>query len=275
MNLSDQLGYRYQDIFKTIADNCLHISFHVAIMQDHTNSHSRFPETRWTLLGRVGSDSDDETERTAALSDICAIYWPPIYAYIRSQGKSSHDAEDLTQEFLYQFVQGEQFSRADQNKGRLRSYLLAAVKNFLITEHRKASRQKRGSGVLPLSLDVGQGESRCLQIASSSDCEPDHIFDRQWATTLMSHVMDQLKSRYHKRDQAELFTKLSQYLRVEPRGESLQKLASELGQTDGALRVALHRLRQRFKTILHNEVRVTLAPGDDFEEEMRHLRSVI
>ena len=232
----------------------------------------KFPETRWSLVKRIGGSDDPNREK--ALEEICTIYWPPVYAFLRASGETAHDAEDLTQAFFADFLSRDSFRSADPAKGRLRTYLLSCLKNFLIDEHRKSVRLKRGGGLRPLSLDSGEGEARCLNLATDTS-NIDLIFDRQWAITLIENVMLRLRDRYQGPGKAAFYSSLNPYLRVDPDPGTLRSLAAEVDRPEGTIRVALHRLRRRFRDLLEEEVRATLAPGDDFEEEMRFLRSVI
>lgn len=241
-------------------------------MEEDPHDRSRFPETNWDLVKRAAGI--DEKCCSVALSDLCSLYWPPIYAYIRSQGATAHDAEDLTQDFFSDFISKSFLVRADPDKGRLRSYLLKSVKHFLISEHRKGGRQKRGGGVKPLSLDVGEGEAHFYQIAAD-DPDPDRLYDRLWAATLMEQVMRRLRDRYQAKGTVETFDRMCRYIHNEPVNHDLRNLAAESSQSEATVRVALHRLRQRFKIILHEEVRATLGTGENLEEELHYLRSVV
>ncbi len=241
-------------------------------MEEDPHRRSRFPETNWALVERAAGT--DENDRSVALSDLCSLYWPPIYAYIRSQGAAPHDAEDLTQDFFSDFICNSPLARADPDKGRLRSYLLKSVKHFLISEHRKGVRQKRGGGVKPLSLDAGEGEARCHQIAAD-DPDPDRVYDRLWAATLMEQVMRRLRDRYEAKGNLKAFDRMCRYIRNEPVDNDLRNLAADFSQSEATVRVALHRLRQRFKAILREEVSATLGIGENLEEELRYLRSVV
>jgi len=240
---------------------------------DEKDSRFRpFPTTRWSLILKVAGG--DEEDREDALAEICGLYWPPIYAYIRNQGRAPHDAEDLTQEFFARFLDQDHFARPESERGRLRSYLLSSVRHFLANEHRKETRQKRGGSVQHLSIDAAEGETRYHFLIDSENLSPDQIFDRQWAACLLESVLRKLDRQYRESGQAELFTRLNPYIRSDIAPPAQSEVAVELGMSNGALRVAIHRLRQRYRKLLLEELLATVESEGDLAEEMEHLKAV-
>jgi RNA polymerase sigma-70 factor (ECF subfamily) len=237
---------------------------------DPANSRYRpFPETRWSLVMRAGKD--DETVRGQALTDLCTLYWPPVYAYIRSRGHAPHDAEDLTQGFFAKVLERNDFSRTDASRGKLRSYLLGAVKHYLSSERRDASRLKRGGGALHFSIDAAAGESRCLFVEPTDELTPDRIFDRLWATTLLEGVVLSLEASYRESGKEEAFAVLRPFISGGGEAGARAKAARSLGLSENALRVAIHRLRQRYAKALKETIADTLAEGEDVEAELAQL----
>lgn len=234
--------------------------------------HHPFPSTRWTLIARISGG--DPAEREAALAEVCALYWPPVYAFIRSQGHPPHDAEDLTQGFFATFLKRDHFSGRTRESGRLRSYVLSSVKHFLVSEARMAKRQKRGGGSRPLSLDAGEGEARCQTVEATDLRSPDLLFERQWAATLLENALLRLQENYRAKGKEPLFARLRPFLRTDEAPSPPCEIAAELGLSAAALRIALHRLRLKYQQCLLEEVTATLEEGEDPEEEVRYLRSL-
>lgn len=241
-------------------------------MPDGNTRSKPFPTTRWNLISRVSGTDPGDRER--ALEEICGLYQPPVRAYIRNFGYSLHDADDLTQGFFAEFLRGDHFSRPDPARGSLRGYLRMAVKRFLASEHRRAGRQKRGGHFTMVSMDADPG----LMLNRIDDLEslptPDLAYERQWATTLLQNVLDRLESHYRENGQETLYARLSPFVRTDAEAPAQRELAEALGLSEGTLRVAVHRLRQRYRKILLDEIAATLEPGADVEAELKYLRSL-
>ena len=231
-----------------------------------------FPTTQWSLIVRAAAA--DSAEREAALAEICTRYWPPVYAFIRSRGQSPHDAEDLTQSFFEQLLRREDFAKMDAAHGRLRSYLLTAAKHFLASAQRRERTLKRGGAAVLRSLDVTEAEALCLIPEPADQVTPERIFERQWALTLMEAVVRELEARYTEKGQAALFAVLKPALLATEEYRPDAGVAEGLGLTVTALRVKLHRLRQRYAETLRKAVGATLGTEEDVEEEIRHLMTV-
>lgn len=233
---------------------------------------SRFPTTRWTLIRRIAEGSP--SEREAAWEEVCVLYWPPVYGYLRSCGVDAHEAEDLTQGLFAQLLKGEFIARMEQARGRLRSYLLAAAKNYRSGSLRRDSRAKRGGSSPAISIDPAKLEAFVPWIEGAAQAPPDLAFERLWAATVLEAAYAKLEQRYRERGREALFDALAPAIRTDG-GELNQKAAAErLGMDEGALRVALHRLRRSYGEALRMTVAETLAPGEDVEEELRRLRAV-
>lgn len=205
----------------------------------------------------------DEDAKREAMQEICQDYWPPVYAFIRRQGKSEPDAQDLTQEFFHRIIRRNWIAKADPAKGRLRNYLFTSLVNFLRDAHRASMADKRGQGVPMLSLTDAEG---LYHREAVDHLSPDRLFQRRWAMHLVDKAMEATSMEYGRRGQAALFEALQGRL-MEPDDAGLQatELAAQLGMTHGALRVALHRLRRRFRELLIAEVGQTIVSRDPAE----------
>ncbi|MCB1089184.1 MAG: sigma-70 family RNA polymerase sigma factor [Verrucomicrobiae bacterium] len=243
-----------------------------ASMEPGDSRYRPFPETRWSLVIRV--NEKENPDRLQLLSDLCQIYWPPVYAFIRSRNYSPHDAEDLTQGFFEQFLRLDGLSSTDPTRGKLRSFILASVRNFLSTEVRHASRQKRGGGVVHVSIDATAGESRCLQASLTDHLSPEKIFDRQWAITLLETAIERVSAEYQARGKEVVFHRLKSFISSSNPPTDSHKIAQDLGMSETALRVAIHRLRQRYAKALKETVRDTIDESEDVDAELKYLMSV-
>lgn len=213
----------------------------------------------------------DPVEREQALAEICALYWRPVYAFVRSRGYPPHDAEDLTQGLFARLLEHNDFAKVDSAQGRLRSYLLTAAQHFLITEHRRGQSLKRGGGAVLLSLDAEKAEVECLIPEPADEMTPERVFDRQWALTVMESVVRDLEARYAEKGQAELFAALKPCLLTTVESSRAAETARHLGLTEQAVGIKRHRLRQRYAEMLRKTVRATLGTRGDVEAEIRHL----
>jgi len=228
----------------------------------------QFQPTSWSLIARATSAEDPGA--LSALNRLCSMYWYPVYAYIRREGKQPEEAEDLTQEFFATLLQKRWLQAADRERGRFRSFLLASLRHFLLNEHDRAHRLKRGGGYTFISL-----ESAELQFAQEPmDPRPlDKQFDRQWAVALLDRVVGRLSAEFESTGRSGLFEELKPSLI----GESINyaQVAAGLGISEGALRVAVHRFRQRYRELLRSEVAQTVQAESEVDGEVRHLFSVM
>ena len=241
-------------------------------MNSNLQASGAFPHTRWSIV--VAARGSPSPESAAALETICRIYWYPLYAYLRRCGKSSHDAQDLTQEFFRQFLEKRWLDLADPEKGRLRTFLIVALKRFTITEWRRASTQRRGWGQFHLQMDTAFAESR-YAADSNTELPPDEAFDYQWALALHDATVERLRTEFDAAGKCDEFDKLKDSL-MAARGEiNYAVVAARLNVSEGAVRVAVHRLRKRFRQIYREAISDTLLNGQDVETEVRHLAQIL
>jgi len=227
-----------------------------------------FATTRWTVVLTAGGS--DTTRARNALGELCQAYWHPLYYYARRRGYSVEDAEDLTQGFFARFLQRNYLEGLSSEKGRFRAFLLAALKHFLANEHDRVGRQKRGGGVAPLSLDWQDADAR-YQIDPADHLSPDKLYDRAWATTLLEQVIARLRQECASEGKGQLFEQLKPFLTMGKSDIPYAQAAASLGLNEGAARVAVHRLRKRYRELLRQEIAQTLSEPGDMEEELRAL----
>lgn len=215
----------------------------------------------------------DETS-SAALAELAQAYWYPIYAYIRRRTPDIHAAQDLTQSFFQRLLEKNTIAAADQERGRFRAFLLTACKRFLVNELEKAHAVKRGGGVPHLSLDFDLGESKYGTQAVDT-LTPDRLFEQQWAITLLARVLERLEQEMETKGKGEQFVHLKRLLSGSGRSNAISSVARELGQTEGAVKVAAHRLRQRYRELLREEIAQTVASPGEVDDEIRSLFAVL
>lgn len=233
-----------------------------------TRDAAGFFSTRWSLVVTAGDQADANAR--AALETLCTLYWPPLYAYIRRQGFEAATAEDLTQGFLVLLLERGDLARVSPERGRFRSFLLTAVKHFLINERERDQALKRGGGQRRWSLDFPSTESR-LSLQPAEDVTPESLFERQWALTLLDRVRQLLQNEYISTGRHSLYARLEGMLTGAGLEEKYSSVAVELGMSVGAVKVAAHRLRQRFGEILRQEIAQTVASPDEIDAEIRDL----
>ena len=205
-----------------------------------------------------------------ALEELCRAYWFPLYAYVRRRGHSKPDAEDLVQEFFARFLEKNYLAGLNAERGRFRAFLLASLKHFLANEWDKSQAQKRGGGAVNLSLDWQTADTK-FQVAATHEPSPDQAFDREWALALLGKVIERLQKECAADGKAKLFEQLKIFL-MAGKGESAQgDVAQTLGMEEGAVRVAVHRLRKRYRVLLRDEIAQTLTDESQVDEEMRAL----
>ena len=217
--------------------------------------------------GRGGS-----TRAGPALARLCQTYWYPLYACARRRGYRAHDAQDLTQEFFARLLDGRLLARADPGRGRFRSYLLASMHHFLANEWEKARAGKRGGGHLALSLDMALAAAeKRYDLEPVDDATPDKAFDKQWALRLLEAVLTRLEQEYEREGKAALFARLKKSLTGARESQPYAELAAGMGQSEGAIKVAVHRLRRRYRELIREEIAQTVAAPEEVDSEMRHL----
>ena len=237
------------------------------------NGPRDFATTHWSLVLAAKADEASETRARTALEELCRAYWYPLYAFVRYRGYSSEDAEDLTQAFLARIVEQGGFTSADPKLGRFRSYLLGAMKHFLANEWHRAQTQKRGGEARFIEWDMLDPEARYAAAAKpSEDLEP--LFDRDWALETVDGALRTLRDEMGKAGKGEQFDVLKGSLTGEetlPRDE----IAARLEMSEGAVKVAVHRLRQRYRNLLRNAIAATVGDAADLEDEMRYLANIL
>ena len=223
-----------------------------------------FATTHWSAVLSAGRC--DTTRARDALAALCKTYWPALHAYVRRRGFSPHDAEDLTQEFFARLLEHNWIARADARKGRFRSFLLTALKRFLAGEWDKARAQKRGGGraALPLDSDV-----------AGSGAPADQVYDRQWALALLERTMARLRAEYAQAGKAREFGRLKSFLTTDRKEISYTAAAAAAGLSEGAARVAVHRLRKRYRELFREEIARTVTEPGEVDAELRHLIAVL
>ena len=223
-------------------------------MPTSTAPHS-FQTTRWSVVSRA-LGSDDSAARHA-LAALCEAYWYPLYAYFRRSGKSSHDSEDLTQGFFARLLSKEILAKADPDKGRLRSFLLACANNYLADERDRAMAQKRGAALL-VSFDPAQAEER-YALEPADSVTPDRLYQRRWALTVLDFSLQLLEEEYTAKDQAALFAELRPFLGFGPDPDKrYEAISATLGMPLGTLKNKVFRLRERWRELLFEQVALTL-----------------
>ena len=232
----------------------------------------RLAQTRWSVVLAV-SASDPERSR-AALETLCEAYWYPVYAFVRRAGHSSEDARDLTQEFFARVLEKGYLRAARPERGRFRSFLLTSVRHFLSNERDRRNARKRNPGkpVLPLEFDDGE---RRYQIEPADDSTPDRIYERRWATAVLEVAMRRFDGVQARLGREATFRRLRDAVFGDGDGARYEDLAAELGMTEGALRVAVHRLRRQFGAVLREVVAETVERDEAVEEELRYLLEIV
>lgn len=230
-----------------------------------------FQTTHWSVVLAAGWDSSAHAR--AALEQLCRAYWFPLYAYVRRQGHSEHDAQDLTQAFFARFLEKQHVRLADRERGRFRSFLLTSLKHFLVNEWEKGRTAKRGAGESSLSLDTRDAEGRYLA-EPSDEMTPDRVYEKRWAVALVESVLARLRTEYDSTDRLTLFDALKGHVWGDE-NEGYSEVAARLQTTEGALRIAAHRMRDQFRRLLRQEVAHTVASPEEIDAELRHLISVL
>jgi len=227
-----------------------------------------FATTHWTVVLSAGHS--ETTRGRDALAALCETYWYPLYAFVRRQGHSPHDAEDLTQGFFARLLESESLASVSREKGKFRTFLLVALKRFLANEWHRARSQKRGGAAFHLPLQGHTAETRYIA-EPIEHLTAEKLFERRWALTLLDRVLARLGDEFDAAGKKELFEKLKPYLMAEKGAIPYAEAAFGLGMNEGALKVAVHRLRRRFRELFREEVAQTVARPEDIDEEIRHL----
>ena len=232
----------------------------------------RFETTRWSMIVKAGGDHESSQSRRNALDHICRTYWFPAYSYVRSRGYQQEDAKDLTQEFFARLIEKDFLDAADRDRGSFRSFLLASIRSFLADEWDKTQAKKRGGGIEHQSLDIETAET-LLAESVQKPLTPDQIFDLHWAKTTLANALQRVESMYRDAANERQFIALRPFLGNKDPLTSYAAAAEELAISTGAVKIAIHRLRKRFREALELEIAETLMDGADLSEELKYLLS--
>ncbi|MCZ7640551.1 MAG: sigma-70 family RNA polymerase sigma factor [Verrucomicrobia bacterium] len=238
-----------------------------------TSPHEGFATTRWSVVlaaaGQPGSPGADE-----ALERLCRTYWYPLYAFIRRQGYAPEDAQDLTQAFFAHLLRRDFLRGVTPQKGRFRSFLLACLKHFLVDQWAKARTAKRGAEDTRRLMALEQAEGR-YALESHAVADPEQLYERRWALDLLDRVLHRLRREAGTAERSTVFERLQGCLVGEPRGETYTQLGAELGRSETAVKVAVHRLRRRYRELLREEIAHTVSSAEEVESELRYLLGVV
>lgn len=232
---------------------------------------AQFASTHWSVVVEAQGESPAAQE---ALEKLCVIYWRPIYAFVQRHGIGPEEAKDMTQGFFADLLEHKSLTAVRKEKGRFRSYLLGALKNFLADERRRAMAIKRGKGQRLIRLEELSPDER-TEIEPTDSLTAEQIYERRWARTVLERVLGLLKNEYIAAGNARLFESLKQLLPDEPGSPTQADIAGQLGMTANAVRQAFHRFRQRYQSLLREEIAQTVATPGDVEDELRHLITVV
>jgi len=227
-----------------------------------------FVTTRWSVVLSAGGEESPEAAR--ALEHLCRAYWFPLYAHVRRLGNQPADAEDLTQAFFAKLLEKDWLASANRERGRFRTFLLGAFKHFLANEWDKARAQKRGGRVQIIPLDAPAGETR-LRHEPATSTTPDREFDRRWALAVLETVLSRLENEYRESGKSKLFDQLKVTIGGDRSEIHYAELGRLLSMSEGSVRVAAHRLRQRYRELLRAEIAQTVATEQEVEDELRYL----
>ena len=234
------------------------------------SSSPKFATTRWSVV--LAARHEETHASKQAMETLCVAYWYPLYAYVRRDGHSPHDAQDLTQEFFSRLLEKDWLQAAGPENGRFRTFLLVAMKRFLINEWHKNAALKRGGHITHVPLDAEDAERR---FASEPELAPDAVFERRWAMTLLDQTLNTLEGEFAAEGKADQFQAMKHCLTTDRDRISYGELAAQLDSNEGAARVAVHRLRKRFRALFRENIAATLAEGENVETEMQHVVAVL
>ena len=227
-----------------------------------------FRTTHWSVVAGAADSRAPGAEE--ALAAICRAYWSPLYVFARTQGANPDEARDLTQGFFEHFLENRLYSGVDRTRGRFRTFLMAAMRNFITNQWRHANRQKRGRGIDMVPLDLESTEEACQQ-ELQLHTTPETLFDRKWAKAVLSRVLQRLEEEFRETDQTARFEAMKPRLGLAGGGNTMEELAARLGMAPGAFRTALHRFRLRYRELFREEVAAQVNDPRDVEDEIRHL----
>jgi RNA polymerase sigma-70 factor (ECF subfamily) len=236
-----------------------------------TQKHVEFPATKWSVIIRAAAVPSPLSRE--ALEDLCRVYWPPLYAFLRRSGHTPHEAQDLVQGYLARLLEREDLATVSPDKGRFRSYLLAGLRNYLVSEARHAGTLKRGGRAEIISLDTENAEALC-KAALADGASPDRAFDRRWAETILDQALEKLRRENIARGKEKFYETVKPCLATDT-ADDYATLGQELSMTPGAIAVSIHRLRLRLRELVRAAVADTVGSETDLEDEMSNLLAIL
>jgi RNA polymerase sigma factor (sigma-70 family) len=239
---------------------------------DHVGAGERFVSTHWSVV--LTARNGESPRAGEALEQLCRTYWPPLYSFIRRDGYDETEAKDLTQEFFLRLIERDYLQHLKHQRGRFRSFILTFVKHFLQEERGRAAAQKRGGGKVFVPFDPTDEASPYLDEPVDS-LSPDQVFERRWAQTIFQVALHRLRDEYVESGRGPFFDVMKDFQPREAGAPSYARIAAEFGMTEAAVKSAVHRLRQRHREILREEIAHTVANPAEIDEEIRHLREVL
>ncbi len=234
--------------------------------------HEQFVTTHWSVV--MAAADGENLQAGEALEKLCETYWYPLYAFVRRLGHSSHDAEDVVQGFFARCLEKNYLRSVDQAKGRFRSFLLLALKRYLAKERERSHARKRGGGQTMVALDGLAAEQR-YALEPAEQLSADKLYERRWALTLLEQVLSRLREEQAAAGRLEAFEQLKEFLQSGGRGTPYSELASRLAASEGSVKVAIHRLRRRYRELLDQEIGRTVAAAEEVAEERNYLRKAL
>jgi RNA polymerase sigma-70 factor (ECF subfamily) len=235
-----------------------------------------FAPTRWTVVLEAGKSQTPPDQALSALSELCRIYWRPIFLFLRRQGSNPDEAQDLTQGFFAHLIESRAYARADRDKGRFRSFMLGTLKHYLAHTYAHDRTQKRGGGMILAPLDTASIAEADARSAGAKHFSPEHVYDREWAETLLRQALDRLAQECALAGKDQLFEQLNSHLSVTREAAvPYDELSARLGRPVATLRSDVARLRSRYRAILREEVGETVAQPSEVDAELRHLCEVL
>lgn len=235
--------------------------------ENSAQAPSDFRTTHWSVV--LAASHADSPQRQSALTALCQTYWYPLYAFARRQGRTPHEAEDLTQEFFVRLLAKDGLAAVNPQNGRFRSFLLASLKNFSANDWDRNHTIKRGGAFTIISWDDRSGENRYLR-EPAHDVTPERLFEQSWALTVIESVLEELRKEYADAGKARLFESIHSYLE-EDGAQTYAEMAATLNMTEGAVKMAVLRLRENFRHRLRSQIAQTVANAGEIDEELRHL----
>ena len=246
------------------------------IRADTMTRSGLFASTRWTMILEAGDSAAASSQSMNALTELCRIYWRPLYLFLRREGYTAEDAQDLTQGFFAHLIETRAYAHADREKGRFRSFLLGTLKHFVANVRDRERAQKRGGGMIPEQLDEKAIAELEAQVGRTEKWNADHVYEREWAASLLRQTLDRLAQECAVAGKGPLFDYLKPYLSAtEEVAIPYEEMGQRLHRPVTTLRSDVARLRARYRAILREEVRGTVAEGSEVDEELRHLCRVL